>query len=409
MNTPHVVVAGAGTAGHHLAASLRESGFAGAVSLIGDEPHLPYHRPPLSKDYLAGTGTAQSDALSLRAPAFYSEHGVTTRLGVPVTQIDRTGRRVVLADDRAIDYDHLVLALGASPRPIDIPGRSLEGVMELRTRTDAERLREHLNAGSRVVVVGGGFIGLEVAAAARKRGADVTVLEAMPALMSRALSATAAAHLAELHAAQGVRVVCSTAVSTVEGEAGRVTAVTTSDGQHLAADVVVLGIGVVPNDRLAAAAGLDTANGIVVDERLTTSDPAISAVGDCASFPTPDGGRIRLESIQNAVDQARYVARRIRGHCEPYSAVPYFWSDQFGTKLQIVGHAARSDRTVIRGTDTKFSIFRFDGEQLAAVESINDPVTHLTVRKILGAGGTLTPEQADDTVDLRALARTLAG
>ncbi|MFC9556716.1 NAD(P)/FAD-dependent oxidoreductase [Rhodococcus sp. NPDC056960] len=407
MNAPRIVIAGAGTAGHHLAAALRESGFDGAVSLIGDEPHLPYNRPPLSKDYLVGT--AHPDSLSLRAPAFYTEHKVATHLGVPVKQIDRTTHRVVLADDRALDYDHLVLALGASPRPIDIPGRDLGGVVELRTRADAEALRKYLREGCRVVVVGGGFIGLEVAAAARKRGADVTVLEAMPTLMSRALSATAAAYLAELHTAQGVRVICSTAVSALEGSAGRVHAVTTSGGQRLAADVVVLGIGVVPNVAPAAAAGLDVANGIVVDEYLTTSDPRISAVGDCANFPVPCGDRIRLESIQNAVDQARYVARRIYGHTGTYSAVPYFWSDQFGMKLQIVGRAARSDRAVIRGTATKFSIFRFHGDELAAVESINDPMTHLTVRKILGAGGTLTPDQADDTVDLRALARSLAG
>ncbi|MCB8913917.1 FAD-dependent oxidoreductase [Rhodococcus rhodochrous] len=407
MNAPHIAIAGAGTAGHHLAATLREQGFAGTVSLIGDEPDLPYHRPPLSKDYLAGT--VNSDALSLRAPTFYAEHDIVTHLGVPVRQIDRAGHRLVLADDRVLAYDHLVLALGASPRRIDIPGRNLDGVVELRTRADAEWLRDNLRDGSRLVVVGGGFIGLEVAATARKRGADVTVLEALPALMNRALSVHTATHLAELHAAHGVRVMCSTTAAALEGKDGRVHTVTTSDGQRLPADIVVLGIGVVPNTAPAAAAGLEIDNGIVVDEQLATRDPSISAIGDCAAFPLPCGNRIRLESIQNAVDQARYLARRIVGHTEPYIAVPYFWSDQFGTKLQIVGYATRSDRTVVRTSGTKISNFRFYDGELVAVESINDPVTHLNVRKILTAGGTVTPKQANSTVDLRTLARTLVG
>lgn len=407
MTTSRVVVAGAGTAGHNVATTLRESGFTGPISLIGDEPYLPYHRPPLSKDFLLGTVTAE--ALGLRSPTFYTDHAVATHLGAAVMQINRDDRCVVLDDDRSIDYDHLILALGASPRPLDIPGRQLNGVLELRTRSDAERLRGHLTEGARVVIVGGGFIGLEVAAAARKSGAEVTVVETNPTLMTRALSSRAAAHLAALHTTHGVRICCSTSVTALEGSAGRVVAVTTAQGEHLAADVVVLGIGVVPNVGPASAAGLRVSNGIVVDEYLATSDPAIFAVGDCANFPGPADTRIRLESIQNAVDQARYVTRRMQGHREPYDAVPYFWSDQYGTKIQIAGYAKTSDETVIRGTSEKFSIFRFYRGSLVAVESIDDPLTHLLVRRIFGVGGSVTPDQAADvSVDLRSVARTVA-
>ncbi len=406
MNTPRIVIAGAGTAGHHLAAALRESGFDGAVSLIGDEPHLPYHRPPLSKDYLAGT--AHPDSLSLRAPAFYTEHKVATHLGIPVRQIDRTTHRVVLADDRPLAYDHLVLALGASPGPSTYRG----GTSEVWWSCAPAPTPNAPRTPTRGLPGGSGRRWIH-----RTRGCG-----RRPQARRRCHRSRSEAHFDESGPVHHRRSP-SRRVAYCAGRSGGLLDCRVRAGrqcgarirrhhhgrQRLAADVVVLGSGVVPNVAPAAAAGLDVANGVVVDEYLTTSDPRISAVGDCANFPAPCGDRIRLESIQNAVDQARYVARRINGHTGTYSAVPYFWSDQFGMKLQIVGHAARSDRTVIRGTDTKFSIFRFHGDELAAVESINDPMTHLTVRKILGAGGTLTPDQADETVDLRALARNLAG
>ncbi|GAA4641437.1 FAD-dependent oxidoreductase [Gordonia humi] len=402
-----VVIVGAGTAGHHVAGRLRDNGFEGSVTLIGAEPHLPYHRPPLSKAYLAGA--TPRERLGLRSPEYYVDHAVTTRVGVSVEAIDREGRRIALDDGTAVGYDCLVLAPGASPRQIDLPGRDLRGVVELRTCDDADRLREHLHEGRRVVVVGGGFIGLEVAAAARKRGASVTVLEAMPALMTRALSGTTARLLADTHASYGVRISCTTSVVELVGEDGQVSEVVTSSGERLPADAVVLGVGVVPNTSLAADAGLTTGDGVVVDDRLRTADPAVFAVGDCASFPDGRGAQLRLESVQNAVDQAHYVADRICSDSDagPYRAVPYFWTDQYDTKLQIVGYTRHDDHTVVRGGSERHSVFRFADGELAAVESINDPSTHLAVRRILAGGGTVSIDQATGDTDLRALARSV--
>lgn len=396
-----VVIVGNGMAGATVAATLRTKGYEGPIVLIGDEPHVPYQRPPLSKAQLLQDGDPQL----VRPEAFWADKGIELVAGVRVEAIDRAAHEVRLADGRALAYEHLVLATGARNR--ELPGA--ESALGLRTVEDSRALRARLGAGRRLVVVGGGFIGLEVAAAAHTLGTDVTVVEALDRVMSRVVSPEMSDFFEGLHAEAGVKILTGRRVESIEEGA-----VTLDGDQRLEADVVVVGVGVVPNVELAAAAGLDVADGIVVDERLLTSDPAISAVGDCAHYPCAITGRSqRLESIQNATDHARAVATRIAGEGEPYAAVPWFWSDQLGRKLQIAGVAADGAESVLRGDpgDGGFSIFRFADGALVAVESVDAMADHLAARKLLsnGASTSVTPQQvADPSVSLKELAAAVA-
>ena len=413
MNRPGtVLVLGTGQAGFQVAASLREEKFDGRVVLVGDEPGLPYQRPPLSKAYL--TGKADADAVRLRPDRFFAEHRLELRAGERAARIDRAGRRVVLASGEALPYDHLVLALGARNRALPVPGAELDGVVQLRTLGDAEGLRRRLETTREAVVVGAGFIGLEFAAVAAARGVAVTVVEAADRPMARSLSVAMSAFFRGAHERQGVRFVFGASVVRVLGGdgGGRATGVETADGRRFPGDLVLVGIGVVPNAELAADAGLAVADGIVVDERLGTSDPAISAIGDCARHPcrfAAGAGPVRIESVQNAVDQARCVAARLAGRTAPYGAVPWFWSDQGASKLQIAGMAAPHDRAVVRGDPAggAFSVFCFREGGLAGVESVNRPLDHVLARKLLANGADLAPEQAADPgFDLKARAGT---
>ncbi len=398
-----VVVVGTGQGGFQVAASLREEGFDGRVILVGDEIDLPYQRPPLSKAYL--TGEADKDLVRMRPGKFFTEHGVELRVGEPVTGIDRARQRVVLASGEALPYDHLVLALGARNRPLPVPGADLDGVLQLRTLGDAEALRQRLDAAREVVVVGAGFIGLEIAAVAAARGIPVTIIEATDRPMARALSPEMSGFFRGAHERRGIRFVFGTTVVRVLGTDGRATGVETADGRRFAADLVLVGIGVIPNAELAADAGLAVANGIVVDEHLQTSDPAISAIGDCATHPCrfAAAGPVRIESVQNAVDQARCVAARLAGRPAPYASLPWFWSEQGPLKLQIAGLAMPHERAVVRGDPTQdgkgggFSVFCFDGGgRLVGVESVNRPLDHILARKLMTLGINITPEQAAD-------------
>jgi 3-phenylpropionate/trans-cinnamate dioxygenase ferredoxin reductase subunit len=409
VNRPRtVLVLGTGQAGFQVAASLREEKFDGRVVLVGDEPGPPYQRPPLSKAYL--TGKADADAVRLRPDRFFAEHRLELRAGERAARIDRAGRRVVLASGDALPYDHLVLALGARNRALPVPGADLDGVVQLRTLGDAEGLRRRLDAAREAVVVGAGFIGLEFAAVAAARGVPVTVVEAADRPMARSLSAAMSAFFRGAHERQGVRFVFGATVVRVLGDGGgRAAGVETADGRRFPADLVLVGIGVVPNAELAAEAGLAVADGVVVDERLATSDPAVSAIGDCARHPcrfaAAGAGPVRIESVQNAVDQARCVAARIAGRAAPYGAVPWFWSDQGALKLQIAGLAAPHERAVARGDPARgaFSVFCFRGGRLAGVESVNRPLDHVLARKLLANGTDLAPEQAADPgFDLKA-------
>ncbi|WP_205960633.1 NAD(P)/FAD-dependent oxidoreductase [Ramlibacter rhizophilus] len=392
-----VIIVGGGQGGFQAAASLREEGYAGPVTLVGAEPVSPYQRPPLSKGFL--TGKTPQAQLPLRPDAFYEERGIEWLAGERVTGIDRVARRVTLASGARRAYDHLVLATGAVPRMPRSPGAELEGVQALRTLADAQLLKQRLGQAHRVVVVGAGFIGLEIAVASRELGLEVEVVEFAQRALQRSVSADAAAFLSVALQARGVRFHFSTGAEAFLGEAGRVCAVQTHRGDVLPADVVVIGVGVEPDDALARESGLSVQGGVLVDDYLLTSDPAISALGDCARFPAADGAPpIRIESVQNAVDQARCIAARVVGRPVRYRKVAWFWSDQGQNRLQIAGVADPADASVLRGSiaDGKFSVLRFRGDRLTAIESVNSAADHMAARKLLAAGIAVTPEQAAD-------------
>ena len=342
-----VVIVGAGHAGFQVAASLRQHGFAERVCLINDEAHLPYQRPPLSKAYLKGEG--RPDSLMFRPDKFYRDQNIEL-IADRAVAIDRGARRLKLASGSSLDYGHLVLATGARNRLLDIPNAGLEDVRYLRTLDESEALRKRIASGRRVVVIGAGFIGLEFAATARAKGLEVDVVELGARVMARAVTAEISEYFQQRHTAAGIRIHLGVQATAIEGDGGRVTGVSLSDGRHIPADLVVVGVGVLPNVELAGEAGLPVASGIIVNEQLLTSDPDISAIGDCALFASPRfGGSLRLESVQNATDQARCVAARLTGDAKTYDGLPWFWSDQGDDKLQIAGLTTGYDRVVVRG------------------------------------------------------------
>jgi 3-phenylpropionate/trans-cinnamate dioxygenase ferredoxin reductase subunit len=384
-----VVVVGAGHAGFTVCATLRTLGWDGELTLVDADQRLPYQRPPLSKKVLAGAETLE-DA-HFRPHAFYDDHGIGLVLGHRVLGVDRAQRTVQLDGHPPLSYDHLVLATGARPRPLRLEalaGLGAESVCYLHTADHGIDLRERITAGKRVVIIGGGFIGLEVASMAACAGKDVVVFEVAERLMGRAVSAPISEYFHDLHTAAGVEVRLSSTVSSVQRVVDRLEL---HDGQSsLAADVVVAGVGVVPNDELAAQAGLATSDGVVVDAQLRTTDPHISAIGDCARFPADPAGKqsgIRLESVQNASDHGRHVAALLAGEpVPPYDVVPWFWTEQHGRKLQMAGLTAGYDRTEIVQTEPdKFSVYCYAGARLLGCESVNSPRDHARARKQLAA------------------------
>ncbi|AYO83990.1 NAD(P)/FAD-dependent oxidoreductase [Methylobacterium brachiatum] len=409
MSAAGIVVAGAGQAGFQLAASLREGGFRDPITLVGDETALPYQRPPLSKAYLAGK--ADAEGLFLRQPGFFAEHAIAHRPGIRAVAIDRAGRRLHLSDGQSLAYDHLVLATGARNRPLPVPGADFPNVRQLRGLADADALRVALGEARAIVVIGAGFIGLEFAAVAAARGLSVTVVEAADRPMARAVSPEIAQFFRSAHEAMGVRFAFGAGVTAVTGRDGRATGITLADGRELPADFILIGIGVLPNRELAAEAGLPAEDGVRVDAFLATPDPAISAIGDCVRFPSPfahglsPDGTVRIESVQNAIDQGRCLAARLNGKPAAYGALPWFWSDQGPHKLQIAGLSGPGDASVVRGSGPAFSVFRFRDGALSAVESVDRAADHMIARRLLAAGTRLTPEQAADPgFDLKALA-----
>ncbi len=389
------VIIGAGQAGLQAAIELRAAGHGAPITLVGEEAALPYHRPPLSKAYL--TGEKSRDALLMRGEAFYAEQDIALLHGVAATAIDRKLKHVALGDGSNIAYDRLVLATGASPRRLTCPGHDLKGVMVLRNVDDADALADRLRRAGNLTVIGGGFIGLEAAASARKFGVRVTVLEMQDRLMARAVGAGISQFFAEAHRGHHVDLRLGQGVAEIIGTDGAVSAVQTTGGDIIRADIVLAGIGVAPNVALASAAGLPVANGIVVDSFQQTEDPAIFALGDCAICPNPHGeGMVRLESVQNAVDQAKVVAGVIMGSPAPYAAIPWFWSDQYDLKLQMVGLSAGHDQAVERGSreEKRFSVFYFKAGRLIAIDSVNRPADHMRGRKLL-AGPPIAPDAID--------------
>jgi len=390
-----VVIVGAGQAGFQVAASLRQEGYEGRITLIGDEPGLPYQRPPLSKAYLLGK--IKETALLFR-PADYFDTQRITLIHDQATAIDRQNRRVLLSSGDAVTYDHLVLACGAHNRPLPVPGAELQGVFGVKTKQDADVLAPLVKKIRNVVVVGAGFIGLEFAAVAAEQGANVHVLELGDRPMARAVSADMSQLFRQAHEAWGVKFDFRQGLTRIEGSDGKVSGVVTSDGRTLPADLVVFGIGVIPNTQLASEAGLAIENGIRVDANLLTSDSNISAIGDVACFPCLHNGErpTRLESVQNAADQARNVAARLLGKPTTFNALPWFWTDQGNLKLQIAGLSTGYDSTLSLGSaeTQQFSVLCFRNEQLIAVESCNRPGDHMAARKILARPPKLTPAEA---------------
>jgi 3-phenylpropionate/trans-cinnamate dioxygenase ferredoxin reductase component len=398
----HVVVVGAGHAGVQVAASLRELGFVGRLTLLNGDRSEPYDRPTLSKEFLSET---DSPAVFLRTSEFYSRARIEITDAL-VSSIDPAGRRVSSTDGRSWRYDHLVLATGGRPREITLPGSDLAGVLALRTLDDAMDLRARLATSRRPVVIGGGFIGLEVAAAATARGLPVVIVEAMDRLMARVMSEVSAAAALDFHRANGVETLFGRRLTALDGSAS-VTGATLDDGTVLDADLVVVGVGMAADDRLAREAALDTDQGVVVDQLCRTSDAFISAIGDCAVVTCKEtGSKQRFESIPNAHDQARQVAGRLLGLDSSRPGVPWFWSHQGALKLQIAGPPGPADEHVTVGDEAKFSVLCFREGRLAAVESINDAGGHMAARRILDQARPATLDLCrSHGFDLRRIAR----
>jgi 3-phenylpropionate/trans-cinnamate dioxygenase ferredoxin reductase subunit len=403
----HVVIVGAGHAGGSAAALLRQYRWPGAVTLIGAESVVPYQRPPLSKAWLKGEQKIAD--LLLRPAAFYPANGIDLRLGCEVTAIDRASGCVALADGEHVPYDHLIVATGCHARALPLPGHQLEGIAALRTLADADRLRPWLHAGTRIAIIGAGYIGLEVAASARSRGAEVVVIEREARVLPRVASAPLSAFFQQRHVAAGVRILTGAGVEAFEGRNGRVAAVRLADGESVACDAVLAGIGAAPNDALAGAAGLACDNGIRVDLAARTSDPAIHAIGDCTHRPMPLYQRTcRLESVPNALEQAKQAAADLCRRPPPPPEVPWFWSDQYDLRLQIAGLPFDVAETVVRGDPASgsFALFHLaqDGT-VQTVEAVNAPAEFMAGRMMIGRRRRVVASRlADVSCSIRELA-----
>jgi 3-phenylpropionate/trans-cinnamate dioxygenase ferredoxin reductase subunit len=400
--TESIVIIGAGQAGSQAVDTLRREGFPGRLTLIGDEASLPYQRPPLSKKYMSGE--LAQERLLLRHRAFYDDHRTELVLGVAAQRLDRARRIVHLADGREIGYDRLLLCLGATPRRLSCDGATLVGIQVLRGIDDCDAIRAGIKAGASVVIVGGGYIGLEVAATCRSQGCTVVVLEMADRIMNRVVAPAVSEFFLREHRLRGVTIACNQKLECFQGE-GRVQEAVCADGNVYPADMVVVGVGALPTTELAAAAGIDCDNGIIVDEFCRTSDPLIFAAGDCTNHPSPHyGGRHRLESVDNAFEQAKSAALTMQGRTQAYDRVPWFWSDQFDSKLLIVGLSRGHDRMVTRGDPASgsFSICYLRGNELLALEAVNHSKDYMAARKLIQDRVPLDPLRlADASIPLK--------
>lgn len=402
---PHrIVIAGAGHAAGQLVATLKQQKFAGQIVLVGDEPYLPYQRPPLSKKFLSGE--LDAERLYVKPESFYADTQIETRLNCSISTLDRESRVLITESGDTIGYDKLVLALGSRVRKLSIDGADLNGVHYLRSIADVDAIRAELGERKKAVIIGAGYIGLEVAAVLRQLGVEVTVIEMAERVMSRVVSPEISDFYQIEHANHGVKLRLSTGITAFHGES-RVSAVETADGEMLAADFVVVGVGVLPNTELATAAGLQVENGIVVDDQCQTSDPDIYAVGDCTAHPNAIyERRLRLESVQNALEQARTAASNICGKEAHYTEVPWFWSDQYDLKLQIAGLSTGYDEVVIRGNpaDRAFACLYLRDGKLIATDAVNSPRDFVQSKAIIAARLPVDREQlADVSIALKDL------
>lgn len=401
-----VVIVGAGHAGGSAAAFLRQYGHTGPIVLIGEEPLLPYQRPPLSKGWLKGE--ADADSLALKPADWYADNGVSLRLGGVVTRINRSEQIVHLASGETCPYDDLILATGARARMLPIPGADLSGVLALRTAADAESLKTALGPGKRLAVVGGGYVGLEAAASARALGAHALIIERESRVLARVACETLSTFFQDYHAARGVGFELNAAVEAFEGRAGQVTGVRFADGRVVACDVVLVGVGAIPNDALAKDAGLECVNGVVVDLEARTADRHIFAIGDVSHRPLPLYERqFRLESVPNALEQAKQAAAAIVGRAGPVPEVPWFWSDQYDLKLQIAGLPFDTDRIVVRGdvAAARFAVFHLKGDLIQAVEAVNAPPEFMAGKQLIGKR---TPVSVEKLVDVTVSMKDVA-
>ena len=396
----HIAVIGAGQAGASLVAKLRAEGFDGDITLIGAESVLPYQRPPLSKAYLLGDMALER--LFLRPQSFYDENNITLRLGTQVTAIDTTAKTIAIGDEK-LNYDQLALTTGSTPRKLPASaGGALGGVYTVRDLADVDAMAPHVNEGRRVLVVGGGYIGLEAAAVCAKKGMQVTLVEMADRILQRVAAPETSDYFRALHAGHGVDIREGVGLSGLTGDT-QVTGARLSDGSELACDMVIVGVGIAPGTALAEAAGLTLDNGIATDAMGRTSAPDVWAAGDAASFPYR-GHRIRLESVPNAIDQAEIVARNMLGAGVEYVAKPWFWSDQYDIKLQIAGLNAGYDQVVVRDGATARSHWYYAGDTLLAVDAMNDPRGYMVGKRMIEAGRTPDPALvADASVDAKAL------
>jgi 3-phenylpropionate/trans-cinnamate dioxygenase ferredoxin reductase subunit len=400
----HIVVIGAGQAGSSLVAKLRKDGFDGDITLIGAETALPYQRPPLSKAYLLGE--MEKERLFLRPESFYADNDITLKLGATVTGIDPAAKTVSLGDE-VITYDQLALTTGSDPRRLPaVIGGDLDGVFVVGGVSDVDAMAPHVTTGKRVLIVGGGYIGLEAAAICAKRGLSVTLVEMADRILQRVAAPETSDYFRALHKGHGVDIREGTGLERLEGEDGKVARAVLGDGSTLDLDFVVVGVGIAPATTLAEQAGLTIENGIRVDAQGRTSDPSIWAAGDCASFPYK-GERIRLESVPNAIDQSEIVAQNMLGAGKDYAAQPWFWSDQYDVKLQIAGLNSGYDNVVTRqGEGQSVSFWYYKGDQLVAVDAMNDPRAYMVGKRLIDAGKTADKSVvADPEADLKPLLR----
>jgi 3-phenylpropionate/trans-cinnamate dioxygenase ferredoxin reductase subunit len=393
-----VVIVGAGHAGGTAAAHLRHDGWTGAIVLIGDEPLAPYQRPPLSKAWLKGE--AGPDDLTLRGDDFWAEEDIDLRLDTRVHCIDTIGKRVKLESGEFVPYDKLILATGARARKLALPGAELDGVLTLRSAADAEALKDRLGPGKRLAVVGGGYIGLEAAASARALGAEAVVVEREPRLLARVACSALSEFFLTCHRRHGVTFALGAELAAIEGEGGKVTGLSFFNGDPIACDTVLIGVGAIPNDELAREAGIDCDNGILVDLSARTSDPDVYAIGDCTRRPLPIYAAMgRLESVPNALEQAKQAAADICGKPAPAGEVPWFWSDQYDLKLQIAGLPLGADQTVIRGEPRfgHFAVFHLSKDlRVQCVEAVNSPAEFMGGRLLIGSRKPVAPERLRD-------------
>ncbi len=399
-----IVIIGAGHAAGQAVASLRQEKYEGDIVLIGDESHVPYQRPPLSKQYLSGEHGL--DKVYLRPEKFYADRDITLKLDTRVEAIDTKAHTVTTSSGETIPYSKLLIATGGRPRKLTIPGSDLAGIHYLRSIADVDAIRAELAPGKRLAIVGGGYIGLEVAAVAVKAAVDVTVLEMEDRILKRVTTEAMSAYYDALHTGRGVKLRTSAKVTGFTGD-GRVTAVNVDGAPPVPADVVIVGIGIIPNVEIAAAAGLTCDNGVVVDDHCRTSDADIYAAGDCTNHPNELlGRRLRLESVPNALDQARVAATNMLGGDAAYAAIPWFWSDQYELKLQMVGFSTDGDTAVVRGDPAAnaFATFYLKDGVLVAADAVNSPKEFMACRQMVAKRTRLDPARvADESVSMKEL------